>query len=64
MNKEHASRISGHYDTKAEAEARAKQFAGNSGGGEVRIHGADGRIQDRDTVKPGNDPHPPIDTKH
>jgi hypothetical protein len=64
VNREHASRTSGHYDTKAKAEAQAKQFAGNSGGGEVRIHGTDGRIQDSDTVKPGNDPHPPIDTKH
>lgn len=30
----------------------------------VRIHGTDGRIRDADTVPPGNDPHPPKDTRH
>ncbi|MFZ2026501.1 MAG: DUF2188 domain-containing protein [Microgenomates group bacterium] len=64
VSKENASRISGHYDTKAEAESQAKSFSHNSGGGEVRIHGTDGKIQDSDTVKPGQDSHPPIDTKH
>lgn len=64
VNKEQGSRSSGHYDTKAEAEAQAKRFARNSGGGEVRIHGADGKIQDSDTVPPAHDPHPPIDQKH
>lgn len=62
--KENASRISGHYDTKSRAESQAKDFSRNTGGGEVRIHGADGRIQDSDTIKPGHDPHPPIDRKH
>ncbi len=64
VNKEQGSRSSGHYDTKAEAEAQAKRFARNSGGGEVRIHGADGKIQDSDTVPPANDPNPPKDRRH
>jgi hypothetical protein len=64
VSKENASRTSGHYDTKSEAESQAKGFSHNTGGGEVRIHGTNGQFQDSDTVKPGNDPHPPIDTKH
>lgn len=57
------SRTSSHADTQKEAEAEAKRFSANSGGGEVRIHGLDGKIRDSDTVKPGNDPCPPKDTK-
>jgi hypothetical protein len=48
-----------HTDTKDEAIARARQIVKNQGGGEVRIHGKDGRIQDSDTIAPGNDPYPP-----
>ena len=59
-----AGRASSHHDTQAEAEKRAKEIVGNRGGGEVRIHGRDGRIRDSDTVAPGNDPNPPRDTKH
>lgn len=58
-----ASRSSGHEATQAAAIERAKQIVRNQGGGEVRIHGRDGRIRDSDTVKPGNDPFPPRDTK-
>lgn len=59
-----ASRVSSHNDTQKEAEKDAKKFSANSGGGEVRIHGLDGKIRDSDTVPPGNDPNPPKDTKH
>lgn len=59
-----ASKASGHYPTQSEAEKAAKQLSHNSGGGEVRIHGRDGKIRDSDTVAPGNDPYPPKDTKH
>ena len=31
---------------------------------EVLVQGRDGRFRDSDTVAPGNDPHPPKDTKH
>jgi hypothetical protein len=62
--KDGASKASSHSDTQQEAEANAKQFAANSGGGEVRIHGLDGKIRDSDTVAPGNDPNPPKDTKY
>ncbi|MDP3984720.1 MAG: DUF2188 domain-containing protein [Acidimicrobiia bacterium] len=33
------------------------------GGGEVTIHGRDGRIRDSDTVPPGHDPNPPRDKR-
>lgn len=34
------------------------------GGGERIVHGRDGRIRDKDTIPPDNDPHPPKDTEH
>jgi hypothetical protein len=49
--------------TQREATKRAKEIVRNTGGGEVRIHGRDGRIRNSDTVKPGNDPSPPRDRK-
>jgi len=51
-------------DTQREAERNAKRFSANSGGGEVRIHGRDGKIRDSDTVSPGNDPRSIRDTRH
>lgn len=62
--KDYAERSSFHADTQSEAERAAKKFAGNLGGGEVRIHGVDGRIRDSDTVPPGHDPFPPKDKNH
>ena len=59
-----ADRASAHTETQAQAEQRAKQIVQNAGGGEVRIHGRNGRIRDSDTVAPGNDPHPPKDKRH
>lgn len=56
IQKEGASRTSRSAATQREAEKMAKEFAGNSGGGEVRIHGLDGKIRDSDTVAPANDP--------
>lgn len=63
--RENAERASGTAPTQAEAERIAKEFATNSGGGEVRIHRPNGGpIRDSDTVAPGNDPNPPKDRKH
>lgn len=59
-----ASRAGSHADTQSEAERDAKRFVANSGGGEVRIHGLDGKIRDSDTVPPGHDPNPPKDKNH
>ncbi len=58
-----ADRASGIFDRQSDAIERAREIVGNAGGGEVRIHGRDGRIRDSDTVPPGNDPFPPRDTK-
>jgi len=58
-----ASRASSTHATQAEAIAAARQVVRNSGGGELVIHGRDGRIRDSDTVSPGRDPFPPRDKK-
>ncbi len=52
-----------HTRTQTEAVTRAREIVHNAGGGEVRIHGRDGRIRDSDTVAPGNDPTSPRDTR-
>lgn len=62
--REGSERVSGLFDTQAEAEKAAKQFSANTGGGEVKIHSPKGPIRDSDTVAPSNDPNPPRDKKH
>lgn len=62
--KEGGSKASSLANTQKEAESIAKQFSSNNGGGEVRIHGLNGKIRDSDTVKPGNDPSNIKDQKH
>ena len=64
VKRKDSNRMSGYYNTQTEAEKAAKRFSANSGGGEVRIHGLDGKIRDSDTVLPANDPFPPRDKKH
>jgi hypothetical protein len=59
VKKPGASRSSAHTKTQQQAIDRAADIVHNSGGGEVRIHGRDGKIRDSTTVKPGNDPYPP-----
>ncbi|MFD6073740.1 DUF2188 domain-containing protein [Amycolatopsis lurida] len=58
-----ASRASSHHDTQAEAIDRGRQIVQNAGGGELRIHGVNGKLRDSDTIAPGNDPNPPRDSK-
>lgn len=62
--REGASQVAGYYDTQAKAERAAKNLCHNSGGGEVRIYGLDGKIRDSDTLPPGHDPNPPKDKRH
>ena len=64
ITKEGSDRISDFAKTQERAEKLAKKFSANTGGGEVKIHGLDGKIRDSDTVFPGNDPNPPRDRKH
>ncbi len=56
----HASSVS---RTQREAIAKARDTVRKQGGGEVRIHGRDGRIRDSDTIKPGRDRNPPKDRR-
>lgn len=63
VKKPGASRASAHTETQADAIARARDIVHRTGGGEVRIHGRDGRIRDSDTIPPGHDPNPPRDTR-
>ncbi len=58
-----SSRASAHLDRQSDAIDRAREIVTNAGGGEVRIHGRDGRLRDSDTIAPGNDPNPPKDKK-
>jgi hypothetical protein len=58
-----SKRASSNHPTQGNAITKAKQTLSNAGGGEVRIHGRNGKIRDSDTVSPGNDPHPPKDKK-
>lgn len=59
-----AGRASSNHPTQSEAEQRAKEIVRRQGGGEVVIHGRDGRIRDSDTIPPAKDPNPPRDQKH
>lgn len=58
-----STRASSHHDTQKDAIDRARRIVSNAGGGEVQIHGKDGKIRDSDTIKPGNDPNPPRDKR-
>lgn len=64
IKRDNAERASLHTKTQREAEINAKRFSANTGGGEVRIQGRNGRYRDSDTVPPGNDPNPPKDKKY
>lgn len=63
VTKPGGGRASAHTGTQAEAISRAREIVTNAGGGEVRIHGRNGRIRDSDTIAPGNDPFPPRDKR-
>ncbi len=64
VRKEGGTNISGSASTQRAAEKIAKEYSSNSGGGEVVIHRRDGRIRDKDTMRPARDPFPPRDRKH
>ena len=61
VEKPGADRASAIVDTQVQGIDRARDILGNDGGGEIVIHGRDGKIRDSDTVAPGNDPNPPRD---
>lgn len=51
-----ASNASSVHDTQKAAQDAARQMLKNQGGGELTTKGVDGKIRDKDTVAPGNDP--------
>lgn len=59
-----SSKASSKHSTQKEAEKAAKNMLKNQGGGELITKGVDGKIRSKDTIAPGNDPFPPIDTEH
>lgn len=54
-----ASRASSIHDTQKAAQDAAREMLKSQGGGELTTKGVNGKIRDKDTVAPGNDPHPP-----
>lgn len=57
-------RASSLHDTQREAERAARQALVESGGGELKVKGEDGRIRSKDTIPPAHDPNPPRDKEH
>lgn len=51
-----ASRISISADTQAAAYDAARDLVARNGGGEISLHGRDGRIRDKNTIAPAKDP--------
>ena len=51
-----ASRAGSVHRTQKEAQAAAREMLKKQGGGELTTKGVDGKIRDKDTVAPGNDP--------
>lgn len=51
-----SDRASSLHGTQKEAQDAAREMLKKQGGGEVTTKGRDGRIRDKDTVSPGNDP--------
>lgn len=54
-----ANRPSSVHDTQKAAQTAANRHLTNAGGGELTIKGVNGKIRQKTTVPPGNDPHPP-----
>lgn len=63
VKKPGSARAVAHGETRKAATDKARESVRKAGGGEVRIHGRDGRIRDSDTVSPARDPNPPRDKR-
>lgn len=51
-----AKRATSTHDTQKKAQDAARNDLKKQGGGELTTKGRDGKIRDKDTVAPGNDP--------
>jgi hypothetical protein len=58
------SRATSVHRTQQEAIDAARTNLHNQGGGELTVQGRNGRFRSKDTIAPGNDPHPPKDTEN
>jgi hypothetical protein len=54
--REGATRASVSADKQADAYQKTRDLAGRNGGGEVKLHGRDGTIRDKNTIAPKKDP--------
>lgn len=54
-----ATKASSVHNTQREAQQAARDMLKKQGGGELTTKGVKGKIRDKDTVSPGNDPNPP-----
>ena len=52
--KENRERVSGRFDTQAEAIDRGREIVRNQGGGELVILGEDGQIRRKSTIGPAS----------
>jgi uncharacterized protein DUF2188 len=59
-----ASRASSLHETQRAAASAAHAMLENSGGGELKMKGEDGRIRSKDTIPPARDPNSPTDREH
>ncbi|MEV7649106.1 DUF2188 domain-containing protein [Arthrobacter sp. NPDC089319] len=51
-----ASRASVVADTQQQAYDRGRNILSRSGGGDISVHGLNGKIRDKNTIKPARDP--------
>ncbi len=63
VRKPGSSRASAHAGTQSDAVDAARKIVRNGGGGEVRIHGLNGRISDSNTIAAAKAPLPPRDQR-
>ena len=54
--REDASRPSVRAHTQAQARKETAEVMGRNGGGELKVHSANGEIRAKDTIKPAHDP--------
>ncbi|MCT1436228.1 DUF2188 domain-containing protein [Brachybacterium paraconglomeratum] len=54
--REDGTRASVSAETQKEAYDATRDLMARNGGGELKLHGADGKIRDKNTIAPANDP--------
>lgn len=54
-----SDKASSTHETQEDAYLEARRMIQNEGGGEIAIHGEDGKIREKNTIPPGNDDYPP-----